>query len=725
MHQRQLLLAVAAVTALTLLLTLMLRRDSGPSATAAARAPIDQVRPTTRPEAQIEEVADAQRRDSQPARAEAPAQAPAPALAAGETEQIEDATPDGEVRVEVRVLAPDETAPLSPHPYAGGLVHTLSWDSETEETVPHSAPIDADGVARFRLPGPVHLDWFRSEVRGAAGLAPGFLESHEDLPAGALYRVAIQCLPGARVRGRVTALDGRALAGVEVAAYSNGDGVRSEWSDDWYPGHFTTQSGAGGEFEFAALPAGGATVVVRPGEWLQISPDYSGLLSGRASFELEPGETRDVGELKLARRAGLELLVVDAAGTPVASTDVEFAAVRFDDPYLERLSDWEARFSPEKLEEQHGGELDAEQVREQIEAAEQEAASAPIWCEEETTRKTDSNGRVKLQLVAGLWTMRVLPKLGDGTLEVRRDVRLPSDEIVVKLPFELASLAGRIVDSDASTPVGHARVKLQAGGREVALNSDREGRFRFDSVLLRGPYQLVVQHPNYFGATREFGADERDVKLELHPAQRLVLRIRDTAGATLPRGAVHVRIAELDPATRGEPRAAAWLSNFGAAGRHAELTESGVVQFLELWPGSYDVTLSLPADTGRLGEWGEVLPELVEVARWTLRSTRDVHELRVDLSQHRAAAPIVYAFLNASVVDAKSGASIDGAEVEIAHALRTRTFTIPGESELSVSLPVGDLRVTVRHPEYEVLELDTLTVGQRGVTVLWKLEPRP
>ncbi len=721
MPQRQLLLALAAMAALTLVLALVLRRENGPAA--ANAAPVNTRTAAPAPEV-LAPSADAPQREPIDARSEIPTLGPLEALEVGDTDIVENATPSGEVRVEVRVLAPNETTPLSPHPYAGGVVHTMQWDSETEATEPLSAPIDADGIARFHFPGPVHLDWFRSEARAAAGLAPGFLESHEDLPAGALYRVAIQCTPGARVVGTVTTLDGRALAGVEVAAYIEGNGVRDEWADDWYPGHFTAHSDASGAFAFDALPAGSVTVFVRPGEWLQISPDFHGLLSERVSFELEVGETHDVGLLKLTPRAAVDVRIVDAAGRAAIGTEVQFKVVRFDDPYLQHVVDWEARLDPDTVRELHG-DIAPEQVSELIEAANREAQSTPIWCEDVTERRTDGEGRVRVNLVAGLWEVCVRPKLGDDSLEVRRNVWLPGENLLVQLPLELVSVVGEILDAETAKPVHYANVVLTVNEQSVAGRSGRDGRFRIDSVLLRGPSRLSAQHPNYFSLERDIDADARELQLRLLPSMRLVLRFRDTNGAAVGSGAVHVIPTGLDARGSGAPAPAEWAAKLGSVAASANLNGEGVVIFLELWPGTYDVVLSLPTDTGRRGAWGEVLPEPVEAQRWSLRASREVQQLSVDLTRHSAAPPPVYALLNASVVDAKSGAAVDGAEIEIAHTLLTRTFTTRDERDLHLSLPVGEIRVTVRHPEYDVLELGPLEIGARGHSALWKLERTP
>jgi hypothetical protein len=723
MSQRQLLLALAALTALTVVLALLLRRESGPAA--AHSATVDSATPTpTATPAVLAPSSDAPQREPIVARNETATVEPLEALEAGDTDIVEDATPGGEVRVEVRVLAPDETTPLSPHPYAGGVVHTLKWDSKTEDTEPLSAPIDIDGIARFQFPGPVHLDWFRSEAQAAAGLAPGFLESHEDLPAGALYRVAIQCTPGARVLGTVTTLDGRALAGVEVAAYIEGDGVRNEWADDWYPGHFTARSDASGAFVFEALPAGSVTVFVRPGEWLQISPDFHGLLSERVSFELAAGETRDVGILKLTPRAAVEVRVVDAAGRAVIGTEVQLTAVRFDDPYLQHVVDWEARWDPDAVRELHG-DLAPEQVSEWIEAAHREAGSAPIWCEDVAERRTDGEGRVRVNLVAGLWEVCVKPKLGDDSLEVRRNVRLPGEDVLVQLPLELASVSGELIDAETGKPVQFANLTLSAGDQNVAGQAGRDGRFRIDSVLLRGPYRLTAQHANYFSLKRELAADARELHLSMRPSMRLALRFRDTKGDAVQAGVVHLIPTKLETSGSADPAAAEWAAKLGRVIARWALDWAATATFLELWPGTYDIVLSLPTDTGRRGEWGEVIPELVEAQRWSLRASRDVHSLTVDLTRHPIAPRTAYAIFNASVVDAKTGATVDGAEVEIAHALRTRSFTTEEGRDLGVTLPVGGIRVTVRHPDYDVLELGPLEIGERGLSALWKLERRP
>jgi hypothetical protein len=49
---------------------------------------------------------------------------------------------------------------------------------------------------------------------------------------------------------------------------------------------------------------------MRPGQWLQLAPDYAGEFSDRAWVDVEVGETHDIGTLKLARCAGFEEVTV-------------------------------------------------------------------------------------------------------------------------------------------------------------------------------------------------------------------------------------------------------------------------------------------------------------------------------------------------------------------------------------------------------------------------------
>jgi len=715
MKNRGLVLAVVAVASLLCGLALLTLRDSQASAAEIQRNEVEAVAPPTSPLDPVAPLETPRESESRRATDVQPTREP---LDEGESNVETNAVANGEVVVEVRVMTPDEEAPLSPHPYAGGVVHTQSWDDDTEATHAHHASIDADGVARFRFPGEVHLDWFRAEVPAGAGVAPAFEEFHENIPAGAVYRVAIRTHVGGRVFGRVATASGVPLGGVEVSAYLNNDGQHGEWADDWYPGHFTTTSGAGGAFEFAALPAGDISVVVRPGEWLQVCP-----IDGVESFELEEGAVHDAGVLQLARRSTLVVRVVDREGKPAKHAPVALEPIAFDERGIVTESEWELRFDPARRIEDDGVELDEAEQQRWIEAAEAAARTTPIWYEYNSSWNTDENGVARCNVVEGTWDIVVRPQLGADYDEVRRRVRVPSADVVLELGYSLVDIAGSVVDEVTGKPVGGVGVELRVGAQRTQAGSDREGRFRFESLRLSSAYSLAAQRGGYFPTSASFAANELSPALTIREAARLRIRLRDASGAEVRPGNLRLVSARLDSDVAFDSRALAWLARPEPSLGIAQVSRSSEIAFTQLWPGQYEATYSIRTTTGELGEWGEPLDREVVVGTWSLHTDTKLQDVFFDGASLPPPSSVRYAKFRAFARDAQSRELVPNAEFEIVHPLRTRTFS-SDNGVVQCEIPSGDIKLSIRHPDYEPLEGVELKADRRPIFREWLLHRR-
>jgi hypothetical protein len=731
MKHRGLALALGAVAGLAFALVAALARRTPSNGEPRAAAPTAEPASGATPEATTTRPSDEFKRSAvaRDANAPAPALTSREPLAPRDTELVENALLDNSVLVEVRVLTPSETSPLFPHPYAGGTVHVMARASSASSDMSHRAPIESDGIARFRFESPMHVAWFRAEHRRELGHAPAFLDVRQDLPAGALFRVAIQPERGGRVLGRVTTLDGLALSGLEVAAYAEELGLREPWTDDWSPAHFTTRSGASGEFEFSALPEGRMYVLVPPGEWLQLAPDYAGEFSARAWVDVELGEAHDIGTLKLARRAAFEVRVIDSAGRPAAGAAVELAPLRFDGAGILLEDEWREQFEPHVVRERQIAELgenfDEARFDEQLRSLEKIAETTPVWPTSGEGWITDRDGRARGHVVAGEWELRVRPMLGADTDVHAQVVRLPAAVIVVTLPSRLVDIEGRVVETRQRTSIGNVKVEIEVEGPSEDTRTDERGRFRFASVFVRAGYRLSATHVDYFSESAEFGPGELEPVLAMKPAQRFELLLRSSDGVAIYPGQMQILAARLDGEGAGDPRARAWLDKGEPVLEHAPVEHNGRATFHHLWPGEYELGLALACDSGRNGEWGEIVAETCVVQRWTLRPGRLVQELTVDLSSYRPATATRYATLRARVVDAPTGLGIDGATLEIVHPLRTRVFELGEGGVVELSVPIGSVSATVRHPEYETLEVRSIYVSERDATRVWKLQPLP
>jgi hypothetical protein len=134
--------------------------------------------------------------------------------------------------------------------------------------------------------------------------APGLAATEVRVGPGNADDLRIELREAGRLRGRITDTDGKPVAGVRVSTVEN----------TGHPARTRGRTDADGRFELAGVLPGA--------DWLKLRRD--GYPEDAAQFEgLEPGETLDLGEIRLTRVFEFSATVVDEQGKPVARGWVE------------------------------------------------------------------------------------------------------------------------------------------------------------------------------------------------------------------------------------------------------------------------------------------------------------------------------------------------------------------------------------------------------------------
>jgi hypothetical protein len=125
------------------------------------------------------------------------------------------------------------------------------------------------------------------------------------------------------VRGRVSAMDGRALARAQVQLVPDADRIQSRAVAADADGHFEFRDLAAGKFHMYASKPGYATIESQPGGPIAATP-----ASDRA-FELSAAETRESLDLTLSRWGSVSGAVVDDERMPIVGASVQLLEIAF------------------------------------------------------------------------------------------------------------------------------------------------------------------------------------------------------------------------------------------------------------------------------------------------------------------------------------------------------------------------------------------------------------
>lgn len=566
-----------------------------------------------------------------------------------------------------------------PASFAGWRVEAQSWIEKTNETFPHETEASAGGVAEFRFPGFVHVDWLRCVPPPESGLALAFAEHHANLDPGETLEETLELEPGGVLATRVLALDGQPVAGARVHAFSDDYG----WTTDWQPGLAWATSGADGRLELPPLPPGKWSLAVEPAAWVQIEPAPG---DERGLHTVEAGQRLECEDLRVVPRHALQLHLLDAAGRGVPEAEVSFRPLDLGAAGLRsRL--------PEPLEIFLGRALAPE------------AEGAPrIWPHDEMVRTTDENGDAALFGIAGTWELSIVQNLvrSGPSARLSRVLELPSPDLTLRLPAALARFSSRVVDDRG--PVEGAKVLLRSledgGARAVETRSARDGTFELRGVPPGVPCSLGIWEVDHLPAqwTIAIASDQEAPDRVLRRGVWMNLLFVDTSGAALPGRTITT--LSLHPE---EPQPAEELA-VGARPRSGSTNRLGRVRLGPFPPGTVELGLLLPTVTGVDALGNSQLTQSVH-QRWTIPVRTDEQSLVVDLSRYAPPAPPTLVPHRGLVVDALTGAPLAGAQVSLSFASGSRWTRTDEEGRFSLLLVSRPCSVSVHREGYLSLEL--------------------
>jgi len=591
---------------------------------------------------------------------------------------------DGSVLIEVVLDLPGGDRLARPHPLQGTEVHLQTWDGEADVTQHLAQPVGEDGIARFQFPGAVHVDWFRAEFAPAFRHLSAFSDPHVDISEGSLFRIALECLVGGSVRGRVADLDGVGLAGVEVRAYGDNDFVTDAGDrlGAWYPAHYAVTTDSGGNFEFSSLPPGSFFFAVAPGDWLQVEPSLLEYTHG-CLREVEPNGLAEAGTLKVVPRETVRVRVTDQEGRPSESSRVVVEVVSFSSPRLISREEWESRFG--------SGEHEAE-----IERLRHKGSFFVAWPYELVELETDAQGQCSFSGVPGTWRVMVEPWYeSDEGLHVREFV-LPRRELLVRLPHEFEVVHGEVVDSTTAAGIENAQVRLYLPTGSYRVRSDARGGFIFPGAPVTQAYTLRLSHEDYFPESVELPADRTQSRQSMHPASEIMVELVDGADDRLRSGVVQLlrRVGPL-PGQSDDPAADAWAAGHSIPFRATQLSRAGKANFRHLFPGRYELALILPIRTGRRDFWGQEISEIGVWQTWTLETSEERTRVVADMGLHETGSIQSYFEFRGLVRDGKTLQPLAGAQFLITSRETSRSLFSDASGKLLVDVPKGQVRFEV------------------------------
>jgi hypothetical protein len=593
-----------------------------------------------------------------------------PALGAGSESVL--------VRVQL-VLASQE-----PRSLAGWRVELQSWLASTHATFLHEARANAAGVAEFRFPERVHVDWIRCRPPMESGLALAFSELHGDLEPGATLAEILEFEAGAGLVGYVADLEGLPVEGARVDAFSEGTWLDVE---DWQPGLERVTTDSAGRYEFQPLPPGEWCVAVEPRDWLQLEAEES-------CRELEAGPTAEGPELRVAPLHLLRVRVLDTAGAPVPDVELELTPLELGARILAR--------DPDPLEIFLGSKPAPE------------AIDAPlVWPYREIEGETDERGEAELHGVAGTWELVAVPSLheADAPTTIQMRLQLPCSDLVLRIPSALGSLNGRVVDEDGRGIEGVV-VVLSGEGDHLVSTTAQDGFFAMHGVPPGVDLEVELHHDDYVPSRVRIATANACELLtfELRRAGRLRLALRDSTGAPVVGRTLSIlSVRPVRPLLAGE---VAWAQERQLPSSQTDSV--GRIEFERLPAGDVELGLLLPFL--RSNPQGHLQIFFDVFQRWSLPMQADEHVLDVDLTRYLPPRPIEPPMVAGVVIAATTGLPVVGASVGFR---RTGTWTNTGAlGEFGLALTGGRQSLAVVHPGYQPVELPAPQRGERLRIVL-------
>lgn len=639
------------------------------------------------------------------------------------------------VHLRVLLRVPDEEGEEHiPANCAGWVVRAQSWDSETGEAFGHEAVANAHGVAAFRFPGEVHVDWVTCAPPPASGFGLSQLSQHNDFSEDSEAEWTLLLLPAGHARGRVLTLSDQPVAQAEVFAF---DPSWASGLETWEPGFLAVRTAADGSFQFDALAEGDWAFAVSPNAYLQIVPPLGEAFEGAGYATVVRGETADAGVLRVLAADTQEIRVVDVDGNGVQKVLFAISTLSLVSPHvrpaLPFLVDEEANMDSMMERFLAGEDPSSWSEPAEIRSEEDVEDLRPEWPYERFTRETDTDGRLLLRLPPGRYSLEcwtTIPEMPGGTISPF-EFSVPGPPVLFRLPVKCGPWSGRVVD-ELGDPVPNASVILEwqddEGSASVAVNTNAQGAFHFENVALVRQCELELSCGGYVTAHWQVSLLEQPaIPFCLPHGGTLHVLCKGPTDAPVNLNGVQARLWPIH--TSIPPPAPGSLGGSADAGSGTPVWASqDQLHAYQLASGEHELTLTLAhfQSPNILLSWmgpagAYQFSEAVEIGSWRVQTGDEWNVIQLSEEQCALLTPIMVAH-SGVVVDAETGLPLKGATLN-ASGLNLRSSASTGaDGQFSLELAEGKGEVQISADGYRTLTESVVTKAGADLTHEFRLQ---
>lgn len=636
------------------------------------------------------------------------------------------------LRVLLRVLDAEGEERI-PERCAGWIVRAQSWIEETGVVIAHEAVADARGIAEFRFPGFVHVDWVGCSPPRASGFGFSKLSQHDDFDGGDEAEWTLLLEQRGEVKGRVLTMDDRPVAGAEVHAHD------SSWPsgfEDWTPGFLITRTGADGGFHFDALGAGEWILAVAPEEYLQLDPMLGDAGEGKGWAEVSAGEVADAGVLRVIAAAEQVIRVVDADGAGMPRVMFALTASSFLSPGV-RATAYE--IGPEEIDEAAGlmkrflaGE-NPEDWSDPVPVPDESEAPGEIdWPYDGLARETGADGRARWLLPPGRYAVEcwsTVPGMPEGTI-APFEITVPGAPVEIRVPMRHSGWGGSIVDEEGA-PVPNASVILtwqseSGAGWEASAEADAEGRFRFAEVPQLRECKMLITSGGHLDTYWDVSLlDAPAAPFCLPSGSSLSVLFEGPEGEELSVAGTPVQLRAL----RSElPRVfAGSIAGDSLAVGGIQHVFQNRMQAYQIASGEYELSLILthfqPVQSFSSGPYWtsrSQMAESVHLGSWRVETGPGWTVLRLTPEQFALLMPQVTPRAGV-VLDAESGLPIHGATVTASGLNLRHSASTAADGRFVMELAGEEFHLQIEAQGYAELSVDGAKLGGSGTEPEFRL----
>lgn len=524
---------------------------------------------------------------------------------------------EGTILILARIADEEGDWDVPPEGCEGWPVQLRLWDRESDTAEILESQVGDDGIARFALPAPAHVDWIRCTPTTPVGPQFGVDEPRKDLDPGDVYETILYMRPGYVAEGSVVDELGHPVPGMEVHAYAD----HLKWKPTpWQPGILTTMTDDQGRYRFESIPTGYWRFGIRPGDWQMLVPRHGSQKAGLGAIGVRgDGTIAEAGVIQVIRGTSVRLRVSGHDGQAVPGLSLDLRAIDFDCDHIDPTS------TPKKKGAESEGRIRYPYAYHLVDLDEQGEA---------TVNLPAARWKVLLHKGVAGWS-RIEPRRELGSFHTSEEV------IEFRLSRELRTMRG-ILLVDGVDPAPGRRVWLMAGWDEnlrtsFGTTTDAEGRFRFPALAPEGFFAVrTVSTDTTLANQWEVPEDwpEQELILDVPSQEPLHLRILDVDGEPHGRFIGIPKLISWDSAPDGNVDPAdSWWSF--AKQRKYGLDSKGEMTLYDLRPGEYTLGLFYPhaLGDGDPNDPDKPLVEWAEITRFKVKTGESVTEIRLSLAE--------------------------------------------------------------------------------------------